>query len=214
MEQSIESKTKPEFAAGTDPAYIPGLTAPVPVRTGDEEEAGTPAEAAADDAGIQDAVPADTADGVDEDPEDAAGESAAAGTEPEAADGDASGDGDESAADSADADASGDGDAPADADVSGTPAFEISDRRGSIRVDRAGIRFTLDDQEADFDWSEVSAVEVKTAGLARRFTLTVHVSSRRWFNAEVVAESRKRLKEWPEELDVVLDAYFEESEES
>lgn len=52
---------------------------------------------------------------------------------------------------------------------------------------------------------------MKTARTARRFTLTVHVSSRRWFNGEVVAESRKRLKEWPEELDVVLDAYFEES---
>ncbi|WP_327178506.1 hypothetical protein OG599_26745 [Streptomyces sp. NBC_01335] len=203
MEQSIDAKTKSEFAAGTDPAYIPGLTAPVPVRTGDEEEAGTSAEAAADDAGIQDAVPAEpsatTAEGVDEEPEDATGESAA------------SGDGDAPAGASADADADASG---ADADESGAPVFEISDRRGSIRVGKEGIRFTLDDQQADFDWSEVSAVEVKTAGMARRFTLTVHVSSRRWFNAEVVAESRKRLKEWPEELDVVLDAYFEESEES
>ncbi|MFF7359543.1 hypothetical protein [Streptomyces sp. NPDC008125] len=203
MEQSIESKTKPEFAAGTDPAYIPGLTAPVPARTGDEEVAGAPAEAAADDAGIiQDAVPAEpsatTATGVDEEPEEAAAEPAASGTEPTAAD----------------ADESGDGDASADADEPGAPVFEISDRRGSIRVDKAGIRFTLDDQEAEFAWSEVSAVEARTAGMARRFTLTVHVSSRRWFNAEVVAESRKRLKEWPEELDVVLDAYFEESEES
>ncbi|MGW2278164.1 hypothetical protein [Streptomyces sp. NPDC001770] len=210
MEQSIDAKTKSEFAAGTDPAYIPGLTAPVPVRTGDEEEAGTSAEAAADDAGIQDAVPAGpsatTAEGVDEDVEDRAGGSAASGTEPTAAADDASGDGDVPAGASAD-DSAG-------ADESGAPAFEISDRRGSIRVAKAGIRFTLDDQEAVFDWSEVSAVEVRTAGLARRFTLTVHVSSRRWFNGEVVAESRKRLKEWPEELDVVLDAYFEESEES
>ncbi|MFD6530477.1 hypothetical protein [Streptomyces sp. NPDC060184] len=212
MEQSIESKTKPEFAAGTDPAYIPGLTAPVPVRTGDEEEAGAPAETAADDAGIPDAVPADTAEKADEAPEDAAGESAAAGTEPTVTDADAeaSGDGDGDASVDRDATAAG----SADGDEAGAPVFEISDRRGSIRVDKAGIRFTLDDQEADFDWSEVSAVEVKTAGMARRFTLTVHVSSRRWFNAEVVAESRKRLKEWPEELDVVLDAYFEESEES
>ncbi|MGW2839153.1 hypothetical protein ACWCWD_15300 [Streptomyces sp. NPDC001493] len=206
MEQSIEAKTKPEFAAGTDPAYIPGLTAPVPVRTEGDDEAGTSVNAAAGAAGeadIQDAVPtaepvpSDSAE-ADAEPEDATGGPDAAGTEPTA---------DADSADSADTD-------DADAEVSGTPAFEISDRRGSIRVDRAGIRFTLDDQEADFDWSEVSAVEVKTAGLARRFTLTVHVSSRRWFNAEVVAESRKRLKEWPEELDVVLDAYFEESEES
>ena len=34
VEQSIDSTTKPEFAAGTDPAYIPGLTAPAPAVTG------------------------------------------------------------------------------------------------------------------------------------------------------------------------------------
>ncbi|MCX5400383.1 hypothetical protein [Streptomyces sp. NBC_00102] len=214
MEQSIDSNTKPEFAAGTDPAYIPGLTAPVPVRTGteDDEESAAPAEAsdATDsDAGVTD-VSEDTADGVqDAVPAELSGASDA----PEEAvveksdktsgdDSDKTSD-DESAADHSVADD--------DADESGAPVFEISDRRGSIRVDKSGIRFTLDDQQADFEWSEVSAVEVKTARTARRFTLTVHVSSRRWFNGEVVAESRKRLKEWPEELDVVLDAYFEES---
>ncbi|MGW0854604.1 hypothetical protein [Streptomyces sp. NPDC002690] len=203
MEQSIDSNKKPEFAAGTDPAYIPGLTAPVPVRTGTEDDEAPPEPAdatdsvdGAGDADIQDAVPAEESENSDA-PEDAVGEKS--GEEPEgSADADAD-------ADDADADADAD-----DAD-SGAPVFEISDRRGSIRVDRSGIRFTLDDQQADFDWSEVSAVEVKTARTARRFTLTVHISSRRWFNGEVVAESRKRLKEWPEELDVVLDSYFEES---
>ncbi|CAM5682326.1 putative protein OS=Streptomyces cyaneofuscatus OX=66883 GN=G3I52_03950 PE=4 SV=1 [Streptomyces cyaneofuscatus] len=91
------------------------------------------------------------------------------------------------------------------------PVFEIGDRRGSIRVAREGIRFTLDDQEADFDWSEIGAVEMNPARFGRRFTVTVHLSSRRWFNAEVEAASRAQLKEWPAELDAVLDAYFEES---
>lgn len=208
MEQSIDSNTKPEFAAGTDPAYIPGLTAPVPARSQEAE------------ADVQDAVPeeSDSAAEPFDDSADVAVRSDADGTAAETgsedgtadtvpADKDVSADKDGIA----DKDASADEDRAADEDESDAPVFEISDRRGSIRVDKEGIRFTLDDQEAEFDWSEVSAVEVKTARLARRFTLTVHVSTRRWFNAEVEAESRSRLKEWPDELDVVLDAYFEES---
>lgn len=45
----------------------------------------------------------------------------------------------------------------------------------------------------------------------RRFTVTVHMSTRRWFNAEVEAPARSSLKGWVAELDAVLDAYFEES---
>ncbi|MEU0297297.1 hypothetical protein ABZ136_35300, partial [Streptomyces microflavus] len=91
------------------------------------------------------------------------------------------------------------------------PVFEVSDRRGSIRVAREGIRFRLDDQEAEFDWAEIGAVEMNPARFGRRFTVTVHLSTRRWFNAEVEAASRTQLKEWPAELDAALDAYFEES---
>lgn len=91
------------------------------------------------------------------------------------------------------------------------PVFEARDRRGSITADREGVRFRLDDQEADFWWDEIGAVEIKTPRFGRRFTVTVHVSSRRWFDAEVEADTRNRLKEWTAELDAVLDAYFEES---
>ncbi|GAA2932829.1 MULTISPECIES: hypothetical protein [Streptomycetaceae] len=173
MEQRIDSNTKPEFAAGTDPAYIPGLTAPAPART----EGG-----------------AEKASEVPEEPETSG---VPAGAEAAQAPRDA---GQEPAA-------------PAsreDGDEADGPVFEVSDRRGSIRVDRDGVRFTLDDQEAEFDWSEIGAVEVKTARFGRRFTVTVHVSSRRWFNAEVEAEARSSLKEWTAELDAALDAYFEE----
>ncbi|MGW1203759.1 hypothetical protein [Streptomyces cyaneofuscatus] len=165
MEQSIDSNKKPEFAAGTDPAFIPlpGLAAPVAPRKTEPESEAAP----------------------ETDPE----------TDPEL---------DE--APEAVADAEGEAEGAEDG-----PVFEISDRRGSIRVAREGVRFTLDDQEADFDWSEIGAVEMNPARFGRRFTVTVHLSSRRWFNAEVEAESRAQLKEWPAELDAVLDAYFEES---
>ncbi|WP_432007141.1 hypothetical protein [Streptomyces parvus] len=179
MEQSIDSNKKPEFAAGTDPAFIPlpGLAAPAGTRKPEAEpEAGPEAEEAHDDEAGQ-AVAEDAAD-----------------REPEAAD--------EAAAVDSDADA--------DAEDGDGPVFEVSDRRGSIRVAREGVRFRLDDQEAEFGWDEIGAVETTPARFGRRFTVTVHLSSRRWFNAEVEAASRGELKGWPAELDKALDAYFEE----
>ncbi|MFH9651064.1 hypothetical protein ACH4MT_09115 [Streptomyces anulatus] len=182
MEQSIDSNKKPEFAAGTDPAFIPlpGLAAPVATRKPETES----------EAGPKDAAPEAEAE-RDDDPGPEAAE-ADADQEPEAA------------ADDATAEAEGE-------TVEEGPVFEVSDRRGSIRVAREGVRFTLDDQEAEFHWDEIGAVETTPARFGRRFTVTVHLSSRRWFNAEVEAASRAELKGWPAELDTVLDAYFEES---
>ncbi|MFH9745070.1 hypothetical protein ACH4MN_11560 [Streptomyces anulatus] len=182
MEQSIDSNKKPEFAAGTDPAFIPlpGLAAPVATRKPETES----------EAGPKDAAPEAEAERDDEPGAEAA--EADADQEPEAA------------ADDATAEAEGEA-------VEEGPVFEVSDRRGSIRVAREGVRFTLDDQEAEFHWDEIGAVETTPARFGRRFTVTVHLSSRRWFNAEVEAASRAELKGWPAELDTVLDAYFEES---
>ncbi|KQX43850.1 hypothetical protein ASD97_27815 [Streptomyces sp. Root63] len=182
MEQSIDSNKKPEFAAGTDPAFIPlpGLAAPVATRKPETES----------EAGPKDAAPEAEAERDDEPGAEAA--EADADQEPEAA------------ADHATAEDEGEA-------VEEGPVFEVSDRRGSIRVAREGVRFTLDDQEAEFHWDEIGAVETTPARFGRRFTVTVHLSSRRWFNAEVEAASRAELKGWPAELDTVLDAYFEES---
>ncbi|MFJ6809893.1 hypothetical protein ACIQRK_28390 [Streptomyces anulatus] len=180
MEQSIDSNKKPEFAAGTDPAFIPlpGLAAPVATRKPETES----------EAGPKDAAPEAEAERDDE--PGAAAPEGDADQEPEAAEDDPA--------------------AEAEA-VEAGPVFEVSDRRGSIRVAREGVRFTLDDQEAEFGWDEIGAVETTPARFGRRFTVTVHLSSRRWFNAEVEAASRAELKGWPAELDTVLDAYFEES---
>lgn len=197
MEQRIDSNTKPEFAAGTDPAYIPGLTAPAPARTeGEAEKVPEESDAIEESVGEDDsAAVADEA----EVPQDA---------QPESGDAEAAAESEESSAASGEAEPSEDAEPSDDADG---PVFEVSDRRGSIRVAREGVRFRLDDQEADFDWSEIGAVEVKTARFGRRFTVTVHLSSRRWFNAEVEAAARSSLKEWTAELDAALDAHFEES---
>jgi hypothetical protein len=191
VEQRIDSKTTPEFAAGTDPAYIPGLTAPAPVWTEAEADRGAPEEP----------LEAEAAEGA------VGGSRAAADAAPDddaAVDSDAAPDG---------------GETPGgvgtlkgeDATEGDGPVFEVSDRRGSIRVDAEGVRFRLDDQQADFDWAEIGAVEVKTGRFGRRFTVTVHLSSRRWFNAEVEAGARSELKTWTAQLDEALDAYFEEA---
>ncbi|MEV6308328.1 hypothetical protein AB0M10_06940 [Streptomyces sp. NPDC051840] len=195
MEQRIDSTTKPEFAAGTDPAYIPGLTAPVPERT--EADAVPAVPEGSEEPGHPDA--ADALDGKH------AEEAGAAPTAAEEAEADAeTAPGRKGAAPQAEAGGE-------DADAEDGPVFEVSDRRGSIRAAADGVRFRLDDQEAEFDWSEIGAVEVKTGRFGRRFTVTVHLSSRRWFNAEVEAGSRSDLKGWTAELDEVLDAYFEEA---
>ncbi|MEV7867405.1 hypothetical protein AB0P17_15185 [Streptomyces sp. NPDC088124] len=214
MEQRIDPKIQTEFAAGTDPAYIPGLVAPAPPkpagkepgRAGDETE-----EPAADEA----AAPA-TAEEGEEQPE--------AERRPEERDAPGERDEDDEhderdpAAEKkpAEKDPAEDGteDSPADGPEDGPgdgPVFEVSDRRGSITADREGVRFRLDDQEAEFDWDEIGAVEVKTPRFGRRFTVTVHISSRRWFDAEVEAPAKNLLKQWEADLDEVLDAYFEES---
>ncbi|MFI0237212.1 hypothetical protein [Streptomyces sp. NPDC016845] len=88
------------------------------------------------------------------------------------------------------------------------PVMEAKDRRGSITVDATGVRFTLDDQEADFTWDEISAVEYGTS--RKRLTVTVHTPNSRWFPNDVEAPDKSRLKEWTEQLDKALDAYFED----
>ncbi|MFF3490852.1 hypothetical protein ACFYWS_05840 [Streptomyces sp. NPDC002795] len=95
-----------------------------------------------------------------------------------------------------------------DAPDTDAPVMEAEDRRGSITVDATGVRFTLDDQEADFTWDEISAVEYGT--VRKRLTVTVHMPNSRWFPNDVEAPGKARLAEWTDQLDKALDAYFEE----
>ncbi|MDT0490396.1 hypothetical protein RM717_07745 [Streptomyces griseus] len=182
MEQSIDSNKKPEFAAGIDPAFIP---LPGLTAAAGPRKAEPEAEAGPETDPELDEAPeaSEKADAAAPGADAGADAEAEAGTEAEAEEKEA-----------------GEG-----------PVFEVSDRRGSIRVAAEGITFRLDDQEAEFGWDEIGAVEITPARFGRRLTVTVHLPGPRWFNAEVEAESRARLKEWPAELDAVLDAYFEES---
>jgi hypothetical protein len=92
------------------------------------------------------------------------------------------------------------------------PVFEASDRRARIVADHSGVRLRLDDQECEFRWDEIGAVETETARFGKRFTVTVHTPERRWYPIEIEADSRSRFQEWEARLDEVLDAYFEDGE--
>jgi hypothetical protein len=90
------------------------------------------------------------------------------------------------------------------------PVFEASDRRARLVADHRGVRLSLDDQECEFRWDEIGAVETETARFGKRYTVTVHTPDRRWYPIEIEAPARSHFKEWDAQLDAVLDAYFEE----
>ncbi|WP_369248884.1 hypothetical protein [Streptomyces sp. R41] len=90
------------------------------------------------------------------------------------------------------------------------PVFEASDRRASITADHKGVRLRLDDQECEFRWDEIGAVETEAPRFGKRFTVTVHTPDRRWYPVEIEAKAKAQHKEWEAALDEVLDKYFEE----
>ncbi|WP_189703597.1 hypothetical protein [Streptomyces anandii] len=91
------------------------------------------------------------------------------------------------------------------------PVFEAADRRARIIADHRGVRLSLDDQECEFRWDEIGAVETETPRFGKRFTITVHTPDRRWYPIEIEATSRSTFPTWESELDAVLDAYFEDT---
>ncbi|MGW7606736.1 hypothetical protein ACWGKW_05525 [Streptomyces sp. NPDC054766] len=196
MEQRIGSKSQPLDAAAVNPAYIPGLTSPVPAEPKDEvaetEEAaaeGTVSdETVSDDAASDEAPAAETPKESVSEEETGSEDETDSGTEAE------SGTDPESAPDG--------------------PVFEASDRRASITADHSGVRLRLDDQEAEFRWDEIGAVETESPRFGKRFTITVHTPERRWYPLEIEANARARFKEWEEQLDAVLDAYFEDGDDT
>jgi hypothetical protein len=183
VEQPISPNIKPVHAAATDPAFVPGITLPPADESAEAAEVAESAEPGADDA-------PETPETSETPADDAVAEEAAEEAEEE--------DAGEDAAEGDDADG---------------PVLKAADRRGSVIADRDGIRFLLDDQEAEFDWDEVGAVEFETSRFGRWFTITVHIHGprRRWYQADVEAPSRSRVKEWTAQLDAVLDAYFEDA---
>ncbi|MGW5095044.1 hypothetical protein ACWEQ1_10975 [Streptomyces nodosus] len=244
MEQRIGSSSQPLDGVGVDPAFIPGLTSPLSTRQGTvEDERKDSAEAEQEDsaeveredsagveredsAEVERKDPADTLrkdsaeDGKDPiEPEESAeeGRRSPAGpedTDPEeekpADDGPDAPEGSEEPGSSEEPEKS----EEPEEQASEGPAFEAADRRARIVADHSGVRLRLDDQDCEFRWDEIGAVETETARFGKRFTVTVHTTDRRWYPIEVDAPARSRFKEWEAALDEVLDAYFEDGTET
>lgn len=106
--------------------------------------------------------------------------------------------------------ASGAAEEPVEEEAPDGPVFEASDRRAKIVADHRGVRLSLDDQACEFRWDEIGAVETESPRFGKRFTITVHTPDRRWYPIEIEATSRSRFEEWDEQLDAVMDKYFED----
>ncbi|GAB2819003.1 hypothetical protein GCM10027073_57890 [Streptomyces chlorus] len=205
MEQRIGSSSQPQplEGAGFDPAFIPGLTAPVSgtsdrkadVKDAKGEEEREDTEPASE--------PEDAAPETDADPATESGKEPATKKEPEA--GTASAKATSPSLEKSEAAGSSEAEPVPDG-----PVFEASDRRAEIVADHSGVRLRLDDQACEFRWDEIGAVETETARFGKRYTVTVHTTERRWYPLEIEATSRGCFATWDTELDAVLDAYFDD----
>ncbi|MFF4784537.1 hypothetical protein ACFY3E_24925 [Streptomyces griseorubiginosus] len=101
-------------------------------------------------------------------------------------------------------------DGPAEEVAPDGPVFEASDRRARVVADHQGVRLSLDDQACEFRWDEIGAIETETPRFGKRYTLTVHTPDRRWYPIEIEAASRSEFAEWDQQLDAVMDKYFED----
>ncbi|MET8029450.1 hypothetical protein [Streptomyces avermitilis] len=213
MEQRIGSNSQPLDVAAVDPAFIPGLTPTVsaePRSTAEPEGAAEPEKAeVADEASPEDKTSEEAPDGEAAKKPSLAKAAGKDSAKESAKDSDeAEDEADDELEDEPEEEA--DDEAGAESPDSEGPVFEASDRRASIVADRGGVRLRLDDQEAEFRWDEIGAVETESPRFGKRFTITVHTPDRRWYPIEIEASSRSRFKEWETKLDDVLDAYFQE----
>ncbi|MCX4905793.1 hypothetical protein [Streptomyces sp. NBC_00878] len=243
MEQRIGPNIQPLQGAAVDPAFVPGLTGPRPAVPNDakpqdaesKDTESKDSEETEPETEPESAEAAEKASPADESASDESASKAPAlkketskeevseaepkpKPEPEL-ENEASGEepsgeepsGEESSSEeSSDEDPS--GEEPEEAPEGG-PVFEASDRRARIVADHGGVRLRLDDQEAEFRWDEIGAVETESPRFGKRFTITVHTPDRRWYPIEIEATARSRFKEWETQLDEVLDTYFEDGED-
>lgn len=213
VEQRIGSNNQPLAAAAVDPSHIPGLTAPVSVKKEKQEEP-------------EDIKPTEPVEPTEnEEPDEAApgrdepaaaekpskpslakapAERTSADDEADSED-DGTDEDDDADPDTADAEAE-----EAAEEVTDGPVFEASDRRAKIVADSRGVRLRLDDQNCEFGWDEIGAIETESPRFGKRFTVTVHTPDSRWYPIEIEAKAKSEHAAWEKQIDEVLDAYFDD----
>ncbi|MEU9187877.1 hypothetical protein AB0D14_25720 [Streptomyces sp. NPDC048484] len=212
MEQRIGPNIPPLQGAAIDPAFVPGITGPRPA----EPDGAKPKETEPETESPETAEETAAQEAASEVPvsKDSVSKGSVAKEEPET---EAS---DEKSADAKPSNEKPSDEKPEESEGSeaeapeGGPVFEASDRRAKILADHRGVRLSLDDQEAEFRWDEIGAVETESPRFGKRFTITVHTADRRWYPLEIEATARSRFQEWETGLDEVLDTYFEDDAEA
>lgn len=202
VEQRIGPSIQPLQGAAADPAFVPGITGPRPADPKDAKDPKDPKDPAEETAAAEEAASEETetvADQADDVSDEGASAESGEADQPDEAEETA----ESEPEDEVESDAS-------EATRRDGPVFEAADYRAKITADHSGVRLRLDDQEAEFRWDEIGAVESETSRFGRWYTITVHTPERRWYPVELRIPSRARLKEWEKELDEVLDAYFQE----
>ena len=199
VEQRIGSNNQPLAAAAVDPSHIPGLTAPVSVKKEKQEE---PED-------IKPTEPVEPDEAAPEENEPAAAEASKPSFDKAPA-GKTSADPEDATEDATDDDADADANAEAEDEPADGPVFEAADRRAKITADSRGVRLRLDDQECEFGWDEIGAIETESPRLGKRFTVTVHTPDSRWYPIEIEAKAKSEHAAWEKQIDEVLDAYFDD----
>ncbi|MEV6173264.1 hypothetical protein AB0L99_34290 [Streptomyces sp. NPDC051954] len=211
MEQRIGSSSQPLDGAGVDPAFIPGLTSPVSKDPEDvKPEKSEKAESSPETETPETETPETPEEAVEETLDEPPASEDTESEEP--ASEEAESEEAEPAEAESDEEESEEGEESEEEEASDGPVFEASDRRAKIIADHSGVRLFLDDQECEFRWDEIGAVETESPRFGKRFTITVHTPDRRWYPIEIEATARSSFTEWDEQLDAVLDSYFEESD--
>ncbi|MFD3313068.1 hypothetical protein [Streptomyces sp. NPDC058694] len=212
MEQRIGPNIQPLQGAAVDPAFVPGITGPRPAEPKDAEpteaaEGASPADEAASEetASKEETAPEKRTPAKQTDLKKEAAKEEPSDDEPS---------GEDPSSEKPEKPEEPEEAPEEEAPEGGGPVFEASDRRAKIVADHSGVRLSLDDQEAEFRWEEIGAVETESPRFGKRFTITVHTPDRRWYPIEIEATARSRFKEWETQLDEVLDTYFEDAEEA
>ncbi|MFF7210707.1 serine/threonine-protein kinase [Streptomyces sp. NPDC008238] len=88
------------------------------------------------------------------------------------------------------------------------PSMVAADRAASIAADSDGIAFQLDHTTAEFNWSEITAVEYGAHRRGRQLVVKVYLRDGA-YTCEVGAHRKADVDAWLEQLEDVLDWHFD-----
>ncbi|MFJ3666084.1 hypothetical protein ACIPSE_06490 [Streptomyces sp. NPDC090106] len=81
------------------------------------------------------------------------------------------------------------------------------DRYGSVVVDASGVAFEIRGAEAEFAWPEIHTVHYKATENGKALVVAVVLHDGQFYECEVTARPRERLREWFAGLQAVLGHY-------